>query len=146
MRVKIAVAVVRARRLAAQGNAAVADAARTKARLLLEQKLAQEPENSAWAAELADLLLTDSQCQVEPSSSRSKQNRSLAPTLSILPDHSILASGANPLNDRYRVVLTVGTDIDLTAVRLEALTHPSLPGNGPGRTTWRAASLRFPGT
>ena len=53
--------------------------------------------------------------------------------MSILPDHSILASGANPLNDRYRVVLTVATDIDLTAVCLEALTHPSLPGNGPGR-------------
>ena len=53
--------------------------------------------------------------------------------MSILPDDSILASGANPPKDRYRVVLTVGNNIDLAAVRLEALTHPSLPGNGPGR-------------
>jgi hypothetical protein len=56
-RVQIALAVARVRRFAAQGNAALADAARTKARLLLEQKLAQEPENRTWAVELADLLV-----------------------------------------------------------------------------------------
>jgi tetratricopeptide (TPR) repeat protein len=61
----------------------------------------------------------------------------LGATLSILPDDSILASGAKPLNDRYRVVLTVPKNIALAAVRLEALTHPSLPGNGPGRNTGR---------
>jgi tetratricopeptide (TPR) repeat protein len=60
----------------------------------------------------------------------------LGATLTILPDDSILASGANPLNDRYRVVLTILKDIDLAALRLEALTHPSLPANGPGRTPW----------
>src|SRR5262249_42869751 len=54
-------------------------------------------------------------------------------TLSILPDDSVLASGANPPKERYRVEATVGTAIDLAAVRLEALTHPSLPGTGPGR-------------
>ena len=57
----------------------------------------------------------------------------LGSTLSILPDDTILASGPNSLNDSYRVVLTVGADINLVAVRLEALTHPSLPKNGPGR-------------
>ena len=41
--------------------------------------------------------------------------------------------GATALKDRYRVELTVGTAIDLAVVRLEALTHPSLPGSGPGR-------------
>ncbi len=131
-RVQVALAVTRARRFTAQGNAALADAARTKARLLLEQKLGQEPENLVWAAELADLLLADGSARwtvLEPVEAKSE----LGATLSILPDHSILASGANPLNDRYRVVLTVATDIDLTAVCLEALTHPSLPGNGPGR-------------
>ena len=131
-RVQIALAVARARRFAAQGNAALADAARTKARLLLEEKLAQEPENPAWAAELADLLLLDNRARwtiLKPVEAKSE----LGATLSILPDDSIVASGANPLKDRYRVVLTVGKNIDLTAVRLEALTHPSLPGNGPGR-------------
>src|SRR5262249_39714607 len=58
----------------------------------------------------------------------------LGATLSMLPDDSVLASGANPLKDRYRVVLTVPKDIDLAAVRLEALTHDSLPNHGPGRS------------
>ena len=57
----------------------------------------------------------------------------LGATLSILPDSSILASGKNPRQDRYRVVLAVPEDSDLLAVRLEALSHPSLPGHGPGR-------------
>ena len=132
VRVQIALAVARVRRFGAQGNAALADAARAKARLLLEQKLAQEPDNSPWAAELADLLLIDNPARwtiLKPVEAKSE----LGATLSILPDESILASGANPLKDRYRVVLTVANQIDLTAVRLEALTHPSLPGNGPGR-------------
>ncbi len=60
----------------------------------------------------------------------------LGATLSILPDDSILVSGASLPNDRYRVVLTVVSDIDVRAVRLEALTHESLPGNGPGRCSY----------
>jgi WD40 repeat protein/serine/threonine protein kinase/tetratricopeptide (TPR) repeat protein len=147
VRVQTALAVARARRFAAQGNAPLADAARTKARLLLEQKLATEPENSACAVELADLLLIDNPARwtvLKPVEARSE----LGATLSILADHSILASGANPLDDRYRVVLTVGTDVDLKAVRLDALTHSSLPGNGPGRyptgnfaqTSWKVTA------
>lgn len=62
-----------------------------------------------------------------------KAEAELGSSLSILPDDSILASGPNPLNECYRVVLTVGADINLFAVRMEALTHPSLPKNGPGR-------------
>jgi hypothetical protein len=45
------------RHFAERRNAPLADAARTKARLLFEQKLAQEPENSARAVELAEVLL-----------------------------------------------------------------------------------------
>jgi WD40 repeat protein len=58
----------------------------------------------------------------------------LGATFSILPDDSILVSGANRFKDLYRVVLGVGTDVKLTAVRLEALTHDSLPNHGPGRS------------
>jgi WD40 repeat protein/tetratricopeptide (TPR) repeat protein len=131
-RVQLALAVARARRLAAQGQAALADEARTKARLLLEQHLAQEPENPTSAAELVDVLLIDNRARwtiLKPFEAKSERGA----TLSILPDHSILASGTNPLKERYRVVLNVATDIDLAAIRLEALTDPSLPGNGPGR-------------
>lgn len=53
-------------------------------------------------------------------------------TLTKLEDNSILVGGANPRHDIYEI--TAQTDSTrMTAVRLEALTHPSLPGNGPGR-------------
>ena len=53
-------------------------------------------------------------------------------SFSILPDDSILVGGAHRWKDRYHVELTLGTDINLRAVRLEALTHESLPNHGPG--------------
>ncbi len=130
-----------ARQFAAQGEASLAKAALAKARTRYEAKLAKEPENAALAAELAQMLLDQQQQEkaarwmvFKPVEAKS----ALGATLSILPDHSILASGTNPQNDRYRVVATVGADIDLVAVRLEALTHSSLPGNGPGRYPGRA--------
>jgi hypothetical protein len=50
-----------------------------------------------------------------------------------LEDESILAEGFNPDKDEYRVV--ANTEMTgITAVRLEALTHESLPHNGPGRS------------
>ena len=52
-----------ARHLAARGNAPAADAARAKARTLFAEKLAKEPANSAWAAELAELLLLQSRAK-----------------------------------------------------------------------------------
>jgi hypothetical protein len=48
------------------------------------------------------------------------------------PDGSILASGPNPFPETY--TLTAKTKLTgVTAIRLEALTDPSLPGQGPGR-------------
>ena len=53
-------------------------------------------------------------------------------TLKLLDDHSVLAGGKNPGADVYEI--RVRTDqMGLTAVRLEALLHASLPGGGPGR-------------
>jgi WD40 repeat protein/serine/threonine protein kinase/tetratricopeptide (TPR) repeat protein len=137
VRVQAAQAVTEARRFAAKGNAPLADAARAQARGLFEGMLAKQPENSVLAVELAQLLLAKQEnlkatgwTVLKPLKAKSK----LGATLSILPDDSILASGANPLKDRYRLVLTVGKNIDLAAVRLEALTHPSLPEMGPGRS------------
>jgi WD40 repeat protein len=125
-----------ARHFAQLGNKQRADAARTKARALFEAQLVKEPENTALAGGLAHLLLDQHESEnasrwtvLKPVEAKSQ----LGATLSILPDHSILASGANPVSDRYRVVLAVGSDIKLAAVRLEALTHPSLLRNGPGR-------------
>ena len=57
VRVQAALAVTRARRFAAQGNATFGGRGPDKARALLEGMLAKEPENSVWAVELAQLLL-----------------------------------------------------------------------------------------
>lgn len=54
-------------------------------------------------------------------------------TMQTLDDHSILVAGKNPPTDRY--VLELATPLRrFNAIRLEALTHPSLPNFGPGRS------------
>ena len=53
-------------------------------------------------------------------------------TLTKLDDASILASGKNPDSDAY--TFTAHTSLtNITAVRVEALAHPSLARGGPGR-------------
>lgn len=53
-------------------------------------------------------------------------------TLSIEPDHSVLASGANPETDTYTIEAKSPLR-RITGIRLEALPDPSLPRGGPGR-------------
>ena len=53
-------------------------------------------------------------------------------TLTKLDDDSVLASGKNPDSDTY--TFTTHTSLtNITAVRVEALAHPSLAKGGPGR-------------
>lgn len=52
--------------------------------------------------------------------------------LTLLPDDSILASGKNPLGDSYKVVADATVN-RISVIRLEALTHETLPNQGPGR-------------
>ena len=120
-----------ARHFAERGNAPLAEVARTKARTLFEEKLAKEPENSTWAAELAEVLLIDRPGQwtiLEPTQMKSEGGA----TLDLLDDGSILASGTNPDRDVYTVVARPRLK-HIFAIRLEVLPHPSLPHNGPGR-------------
>ncbi len=49
-----------------------------------------------------------------------------------LSDASVLIEGTNPNKDVYEIVLQTDASA-ITAVRLEALTHDSLPQKGPGR-------------
>jgi hypothetical protein len=51
--------------------------------------------------------------------------------LTELPDHSILASGTFPGTDIFTITAPT-TLTGITGIRLEALTDPSLPFNGPG--------------
>lgn len=54
-------------------------------------------------------------------------------TLELLEDNSILASGDNPDKETYEIIALL-TDSNLTAIRLEGLTHDSLPHKGAGRS------------
>lgn len=55
-------------------------------------------------------------------------------TLTKQPDMSILASGTTPSTDVYTI--TAATALTgITGIRIEAMTDPSLPANGPGRNT-----------
>ena len=47
-------------------------------------------------------------------------------------DHSVLVNGPNPLKDTYTVTFTTKLK-NVTALRLEVLSDPALPGKGPGR-------------
>ncbi len=53
-------------------------------------------------------------------------------TLTKMPDGSILSGGTRPEIDTYTITATTPL-ADITQVRLELLTDPSLPHNGPGR-------------
>ncbi len=53
-------------------------------------------------------------------------------THQVLEDHSVLIAGSLPGTSRYQVTAMPGLE-RVTAIRLEALTHDSLPGTGPGR-------------
>jgi hypothetical protein len=53
-------------------------------------------------------------------------------TLARQPDGSLLASGTRPERDTYTIE-TTWTGAPITAIRLEVLTDPNLPHQGPGR-------------
>ena len=99
----------------------------------LNQKyLITTPEFAAaqqtWELQLADTAVWHAML---PVSAASANGTILTPQT----DHSILASGPRPANDIYTITVQAATAISgITSIRLEALTHPSLPGNGPGRT------------
>ncbi|MBX9583856.1 MAG: DUF1553 domain-containing protein, partial [Gemmataceae bacterium] len=53
--------------------------------------------------------------------------------LTVDPDGSITASGRTDTIDNYTVTGTAKLDAPATAIRIEALADPKLPGKGPGR-------------
>ncbi len=100
-------------------------------RQALEQKLAAAPNDAALALELADLLLRPEPTNWTVLKSSAMKSKGGA-TLTLQDDGSILASGKSPEPDAYSLVAR--TDLgQITAIRLEALTDPSLPRGGPGR-------------
>jgi tetratricopeptide (TPR) repeat protein len=126
-----------ARQFDAKGNPSLADAWRSKARGLFNEKLAEEPENGVLAVGLAQLLWDQKETEdpfrwteLQPTKMESEGGA----TLTQLEDGSILAGGPNPTSDEYTIAFLVPQRIDIQSIRLEALTHASLPGQGPGRS------------
>ncbi len=74
---------------------------------------------------------------LKPDSAKSNE-----PILTIQEDRSVLASGDLTKKDTYDVTYK-GTAQRITAMRLEALPHPSLPKGGPGRAYYEGPEGDF---
>jgi hypothetical protein len=84
-------------------------------------------QQAAWELEAGERV--ENQWQVlSPSEMKSTGGS----TLTLLEDSSVLAGGAGPGNDDYELSFT-NVAADVTAIRLEAMTHESLPHKGAGR-------------
>jgi hypothetical protein len=121
-----------ARSYAEQGNMPLAKSARTKAVAVCEKQLAKEPENTNLPSALADLLLMDTTPWTVLAPVEMKAQGGVI--LKKLEDDSILVSGVHPAQTVYTLTFR-----DLPAkfqqLRLEVLTHDSLPLRGPGRSS-----------
>jgi tetratricopeptide (TPR) repeat protein len=130
-----------ARRLAAAGQVRLANGQFSKALALYERSLAADPENAVVATELTQLLWDKQEIGLWTALEPMEMKSHGGATLTALADHSVLASGVNPQPDQYTVRFIIPEKIDIRSIRLEALTHASLPGHGPGRGTWAALGV-----
>lgn len=86
-----------------------------------------EAKQAAWEQSIPSTAWT----VIEPTSYESKGGA----TLALQDDLSILATGKNPNKETYVVTLPLAGEKPITAIRVDALTHPSMVGNGPGRSS-----------
>lgn len=107
-----------------------------------EKRPVGEATAEPTAADRAQPLATDFAQWLEATSVELSRWRRAAPVamstnlalLEVLPDQSVLASGDVTKNDKYQLEFEL-PGATLHALRLEALTHESLPQDGPGRQT-----------
>ncbi|HYE18891.1 MAG TPA: PSD1 and planctomycete cytochrome C domain-containing protein [Tepidisphaeraceae bacterium] len=70
--------------------------------------------------------------------------QSNAPTLTARPDGSVFVSGDITKSDEYRMTFALPAGVSgVTAVRVEALPDPSLPGGGPGKVHYEGPNGDF---
>jgi len=103
------------------------DAELAKLRLLLKAPVDVPAELRRWTQSLSHAGNSGWQI-LHPISAVSSGGSTLTP----LDDGSLLAGDANPRQDIYEITARTQA-ANFTAIRLEALTHDSLPGGGPGR-------------
>jgi WD40 repeat protein/serine/threonine protein kinase/tetratricopeptide (TPR) repeat protein len=122
----------RSNNLRQQGQKGPAERAEWQARACYEKLLALHPDHAGYAADFAEFLLSrlsDRWEVLQPA----KMASAGGTTLTKQPDGSILASGKKPWPEAYTI--TAKTKLTgIRAVRLELLTDPSLPAQGPGRS------------
>jgi eukaryotic-like serine/threonine-protein kinase len=101
-----------------------------RAKVAAQKTLAAHPDRVDAAALLAAVLLEEREpvrwAVLRPVTLKSESGA----TLTLQPGNSVLAGGITPDRDSYIVELNAPVT---AALRLEALTDPSLPRNGPGR-------------
>ena len=100
-----------------------------KAQLTELNRPPQTDSIAAWAKKVAETSQREWEV-LKPQQASSSGGT----TLTIKPDASILAHGANPSKDIYEIVAKTDST-NVQAVRLECLMDPALPGGGPGRHT-----------
>ncbi|MFO0881296.1 MAG: protein kinase [Gemmataceae bacterium] len=113
-----------------QGQLHLAQSEYRQARLCCERLLARHPEHAGYTLELVEVMLPPLERDwviLEPTQLKAEKAK-----LTCLEDHSILASGPNGDSETYTVTAPVPLE-GITAVRLEALPHSSLPLGGTGR-------------
>lgn len=114
-----------------------------KGRALLDELWNAWPEDAGerdtrhaeWLSARRDEVTTWS--PVVPSSATANE-----PTLAVHADGTVMASGDTTKHDTYRLQIPA-TDRIITAIRLEALPHETLPGGGPGLTYYEGIKGDF---
>jgi serine/threonine-protein kinase len=122
---------VRAQAYAALGQKERAAADLAEGRKQTDRLLAGPIETSQEAGRVAGYLLAladDPATVLKPTRLKSEGGA----RFTVLPDGSVLVGGANPNKEAYTFEADLAAG-PFTCLRLEALTHPSLVNNGPGR-------------
>jgi tetratricopeptide (TPR) repeat protein len=117
--------------LAMSGETDKAAADLAKAAELGAQAVTKNPDDRTAADFLTEILLQKIQSKWTPLQPLSAKSDGGA-TLTVQRDGSVLASGARPKTDVYRITTALPNG-KYTALRVEALPDESLPSHGPGR-------------
>jgi len=108
-----------------------------------DQRPVETRRKEALEQRFARWDLDESEKSVRWSSLPPSEATSNEPILTILDDHSILASGDQTKSDTYKVKYRLPKNHKITALRLETLPHASLPKGGPGRVYYEGTPGDF---
>ncbi len=100
-----------------------------------DQRPAEDRRRAHLEERFADWVAPQAARAVRWTPVKPTQATSNLPTLEILDDHSILASGDQSKSDTYEITLDAASTglKTVTALRLECVSDPRLPKRGPGR-------------